>query len=376
MSVVFFDAHLDLAYLAVNGRDMLAPDPLQAGGPDQPGCVTLPALAKGRVAFALATIFTEPGGAGKEGYSDEARAAVVGRAQLEVYLTWAERGLISLELADAAAESDDQTSQTRAGMGVGQFVPTRIEERVRRVRQNRPPLVCGILMENADPIRSPRELEWWAGEGVVAIGLTWAKSSRYATGNSEDPAANQIGVTALGRELVREMDRIGIVHDVSHLSDRALDDLLAMTDKPVIASHSNCRSIIASGEGAPGNLQRHLTDEAIREIGRRGGVIGLNLLSQFLVPGGGRQRRATIDEAMAHVDRICELTGSRANVGLGSDADGGISREQLPEGINLPEHFSLLTGALARRGWNEDEIAAFAVGNWLRFWSRRENSNA
>lgn len=370
--MIFFDSHLDLAYLAVNKRDMLAIDPLESGGPDQPACVTLPSLRDGNVRFALATIFTERDGKGPEGYADEARAHAVGKAQLEVYLTWAERGLVATDLCDAL-HIDPDTGQLRGGMGVSEVVPPSMKSLVERLigSAKAPALRIGILMENADPIRSPRELEWWASEGVVAIGLTWAKSSRYATGNSEEPGSNKVGVTALGRELVREMDRIGIVHDLSHLSDRATDDLLSLTDAPVIASHSNCRAIIAKGPNAPANLQRHLADETIREIGKRGGVIGLNLLSQFLIPGGGRDRRATIDEAIAHVEHICELTGSRSHVGLGSDSDGGISCERLPAGIDLPREFVRLTENLSKRGWTDTEIAGFACENWCRFWSRR-----
>lgn len=368
---VFFDSHLDLAYLAVNRRDMQASNPLDSGGPDQPACVTLPSLRDGNVRFALATIFTERDGKGPEGYSDEARAHIVGKAQLEVYLTWADKGFVAIDLCDAL-HVEPGTGDLRGGMGVSEVVAPLMAARIQRLTESprSPALRIGILMENADPIRSPRELEWWASEGVVAIGLTWAKSSRYATGNSEDPISNKIGITSAGSELVREMDRIGIVHDLSHLSDRATDELLSMTDKPVIASHSNCRAIIASGAAASANLQRHLTDETIREIGKRGGVIGLNLLSQFLTPGGGRERRASIDEAMAHVERICELTGSRNHVGLGSDADGGISCERLPAGIDLPRDFARLTAGLAKRGWNEEDVGRFAYGNWCEFWSR------
>lgn len=350
---------------------MLASNPLDSGGPDQPGCITLPSLRDGNVRFVLATIFTERDGKGPEGYFDEARAHAVGKAQLEVYLTWADEGLVAIDLCDAL-HVEPGIGELRGGMGVSEVVAPSVAAKIQRLAESArsPSLRIGILMENADPIRSPRELEWWASEGVVAIGLTWAKSSRYATGNSEDPVANKIGITQAGQELVREMDRIGIVHDLSHLSDRATDDLLSMTDRPIIASHSNCRSIIASGGSAPSNLQRHLKDETIREVGRRGGVIGLNLLSQFLIPGGTRERRATIDEAIAHVERICELTGSRKHVGLGSDADGGISRERLPHGIDLPRHFTKLTDALRTKGWSDEDVQGFAVENWARFWSR------
>lgn len=370
--MIFFDAHLDLAYLAVNRRDMLAVDPQLAGGPDQPAAVTLPSLREGRVRFALATIFTERDGKGPEGYADEARAYAAGRAQLEVYLDWTERGLAANNLRKAI-ENAFAGGRVRAGMGVSEVMLPSLEEALPKLltSEDRADLHLGILMENADPIRTPAELEWWVQKGLVAIGLAWAKSSRYATGNSEDPETNNIGLTQAGSDLVREMDRLGVVHDLSHLSDRATEDLLGSTDKAVIASHSNCRAIIAAGPGAPANLQRHLRDETIREIAKRGGVIGLNLLSNFLIPGGARDRRATIDETLAHIERICELTGSKKHVGLGSDMDGGITRERLPLGINIPSDLVIIFDALERRNWSESEIIGFCVGNWLEFWARQ-----
>src|SRR5690606_17412153 len=135
----------------------------------------------------------------------------------------------------------------------------------------------------------------------------------YAGGN-----ATGGGLTDIGRELVRRMDDLGIVHDVSHLSQQALDELLEMTDATVIATHSNARALMGEGE-------RHLSDEAIREITRRGGVVGLNLYSAFLAPGLGEAGRATVDDCAGHIEHICEVAGTRRQVGLGSDMDGGFA---------------------------------------------------
>lgn len=339
--LTWFDAHLDLAYLALCGRDMRSADLSTCGGPDLPAAVTLPSLREGRVRAALATIFTEADGKDAPiAYpSDDADAAHrAGVAQLDVYEEWGKAGEIALPA------------------WAGHETPTRI----------------AILMEGADPIRSPEELGWWKARGVVAIGLAWAKASRYAGGN-----ATELGLTDLGRALVREMDRLGVVHDVSHLSDAALADLLRATDRPLIASHSNCRAIITSSPVAAslnwparGMIQRHLTDDSIREIVRRGGVIGLNLFSPFLIPGGERDRRATIVQALAHVERVCDLADDREHVGLGSDMDGGFSAATMPEGINRPADLTRLAEALAARGWTDPEIMGFAHGNWRRFFAR------
>lgn len=369
-SPIWFDAHLDLAYLAVNGRDMLAPLD-RAGGPHPPAAVTLPTLREGGVRIVLGTIFTEPGGDTSrfaEAYAegDFARAHIVGRAQLEVYLTWRDRGHIVLDrFASIGAGAD--VGEVRGGMGVAEVVPLSAEARIarsdrlgdQRVGQAEPPIHVGILIENADPIRSPDELGWWAERGVVAIGMAWAKSSRYAGGNTTAE-----GLSDLGRELARAMDRLGIVHDTSHLSDRAFDELCSTTDRTLIASHSNCRAIT----DPTGVNQRHLTDAQIREIIRRNGVIGLNLLSTFLHPGIGKTGRASIDDAIRHVEHVCTIAGSTRHVGLGSDMDGGFAADRMPTGINQPADLVLLTEALRSRGWSEPDIAGFVSGNWLRIF--------
>lgn len=319
----WFDAHLDLAYLAECGRDMTTT--LEScGGPHPPPAVTLPSLREGGVAACLGTIFTEADGEDAVGYpADDVDAAHRrGVAQLDRYHAWREAGLISF-FADASDA----------------------------------PLRMGILVECADPIREPDELPWWVERGVVAIGLAWARPSRYAGGNETG-----LGLTDLGRAMVKAMDDLGVVHDVSHLSQKALDQLLELTDAPVVATHSNVRSLL------DGNNERHLSDDAIREIARRGGVIGLNLCSLFLKPGLQRGDRASIDHACAHVQRICELVGSRGFTGLGSDMDGGFSANDLPFDINHPSDLGKVTDALSQQGWSEQERTDFRWNNWARFW--------
>jgi membrane dipeptidase len=357
--MIWFDAHLDLACLALNKRDMLTPlpDDTTGIGPFAPASVTLPELAAGNVRFALATVFTEPDGDDAVAYpvGDAERAHAIGRAQIEAYTTWRDMGLVSIDLP-ACLRRDPGVGDIRGGMGVSTVVPLPLEKRITRLA---PSLHIGILIEGADPVRTPDELSWWKRRGACAVGLTWARMSRYAGGNTTTE-----GITDLGRALVREIDRLGLVHDVSHLSDRAFFELLDLSDGRIIASHSNCRAIVDPS----GTNQRHLTDDQVRAIVRRGGVIGLNLFSRFLRPAG-REGRATIAEAVAHVERVCDIAGSRRHIGLGSDADGGFSAAALPEGIDRPRDLANLAGALASRGWSEDDVAGFAWKNWARFWA-------
>lgn len=364
-----FDAHLDLACLAVNGRDMHAA-PERAGGPWQPAAVTLPSLREGNVACALATVFTEPVPPGQSStdavayplYDAEA-AHRKGRAQIEVYLTWVDEGRARLDLR-RALRADPHLGTVRAGMGVAETLPDDPVARLARAYQRSKdpgPITLGVLVENAEPIRSPDELPWWAERGVVAVGLAWARPSRYSGGNLNP----ELGLTDLGRAMIDAMDALGMVHDLSHLSQRAADDLLSRTDAPVIASHSNCRAIV----DPTGANERHLTDGMIAEIGARGGVIGINLFGVFL---RARERgRATIGDVVEHVERVCELMGRRTGVGLGTDMDGGLSANDLPEGIARPVDSHRILDALRERGWTEREIEGFAYRNWAEFFGRR-----
>ena len=377
MSRPVFDAHLDLADLAVMGRRMTAPlDP--AMEPHPPAAVTLPSLREGHVRCCLATIFTAPRTPGTPAgdpvryeVNDPDDAHRKGVAQLEVYRTWRDTNLARLDLPRVlvnAARTDPHVGEIRGGMGVAELQQPSFIERVESaVHADDPgaPVHLAVLLENADPVRTPDELAWWAEEGLAAVGMAWWASSRYAAGNGVAPE-DDFAITDLGRAFIAEMDRLGLVHDQSHLSDGAVHALYERTDRTIIASHSNCRAIV--GEGDPRRDQRHLTDDMIREIARRGGVIGLNLIKNFIRPGMAEDdpARPSIDEALDHVEHICAVTGSTDHVGIGTDMDGGISANDIPEGINQPADLVKLCEGLRARGWSDDRIDAFRLGNWAR----------
>jgi membrane dipeptidase len=322
----WFDAHLDLAYLAELGRDLHAPLD-DCRGKLLPAAVTLPSLREGAVAACLATVFTEPIAPGSQTPDAEAAAYVAGDAeaarraglrQLKLYQAWVGGGAVA-ELRDTEADATPR---------------------------------LGVLVENADPIESPDHLDEWPG--VVAIGLTWARPGRYAHGNASD---TDEGLTDLGRAMVARMDDLGIAHDLSHLNRRSAAELLDRASGTVIATHSNCAALLNADD------HRHLTDEQIRAIDARGGVIGLNLFTRFLTT---EDRRATVADAVAHVEHVCEITGHRRAVGLGSDMDGGFDATQLPEGLDRPAGYARLIEALSDRGWPDADLAGFVYGNWAR----------
>jgi membrane dipeptidase len=315
----WIDGHLDLAYLAQHGVDLLA----TSAQPDRFG-VNLPALAAGGAGLVLGTIFTERGSTDPWGYpsdDDGAAAERAGRLQLEIYERLEASGAIRIVRRRADLE------------GFGDTGPLRVV----------------ILMECADPIRTPDHARWWFDRGVRVVGMAWAHGSRFCGGNAQDGP-----LTAQGRELVQAFDALGVLHDASHLSRRSFDDLLACSDRRVVASHSNCASITD-------DLPRHLTDAQIRAIGARGGLCGLNLYGKFLA----KDRPATLADAVAHVLRVRELAGDGA-IALGSDFDGGFTPLDCPPGAQRPEDLPHLAGALERAGVTGTALDGFRNANWLR----------
>jgi membrane dipeptidase len=321
----WIDAHLDLAYLAVCGRDLRC----EVMASDA-GCVSLPALRQAKIEIALGTIFTEPGAAataqgfGYPSSDDLDTCESAGVRQLQIYQELERDG--ELRIVRSAAELGSDSAK--------------------------PKIV--ILMEGADPIRSPEHVQWWLERGLRVAGLTWAAGTRYAGGNS-----NGGPLTSAGVDLIAAFDELGIVHDVSHLSDEAFDGLMQHARGPVIASHSNCRALLEP-------KQRHLRDDQIKAIAQHDGIVGLNLYSVFLAKG----RRATIDDCVAHVNHVAEVMGHRRGVGLGSDMDGGFPPIELPLGLDHPMKLNALAEALRDSGWSDDEIEGFTWRNCDTFLRR------
>lgn len=329
----WIDGHLDLAYLAVAGRNVSVPTP---EGSD--ACLSLPALREGGVALFFGTIYTEPADAEREAPFDTPKQERVREPQ--VY-----------DRDDVDSAHDAGVRQLRVYEELERRGELTIVRSAGDLTRDAPLPKVMILMEGADPIRSAEEVGWWHARGLRMVGLTWALGSRYAGGNSTGGP-----LTSAGREMVATLDEYNILHDASHLSDRAFWDLLETTNKLVVASHSNSRAVMGDDN------QRHLSDDQIRAIDERGGIVGLNLFSKFLAKG----RRATIDDCLRHVEHICDVMGHRRGIGLGSDMDGGFAATQLAEGVDHPGKLDALADALRGAGWSDEDIDGFTHRNWLR----------
>lgn len=322
------DAHLDLADNALRGRQVLLPARQQK--PDEDGIPTvgLPDLRDGGVCLICATIFCQPKYDDKPGYQTPDQAHAEALNQLGWYRHEDSAG--NLRILHRPAEFNRQASPTQAI----------------------------LLMEGADPIRDETDLQMFHSAGVRIIGLTWKEGTRYAGGNARPGPLTRDGIA-----LVKSLDRLGIIHDVSHLADQALRELLELSSGPVIASHSNCRSIV------PG--ERQLCDEMIRAIVSRGGMIGINFYDKFLVPPQEHgKRRATLKDVTTHIRHICDIAGSAAHVGLGTDMDGGLGREQIPVEIETSADLHRVADALSGASFGDEDVAAIMGENWTRFFSR------
>jgi membrane dipeptidase len=225
--------------------------------------------------------------------------------------------------------------------------------------------------------------------GVRSMTLTHFRNTNWADSSTDKPQHN--GLTDFGRQVVREMNRIGMIVDISHVSDKTFYDTLEVTSKPVIASHSSCRALC--------DVPRNMTDDMIRALAKNGGVIGINFGANFLSQKeaeAGRQQFAaraaletqltgqaldefatkdfldeygvmkenvaTIEDAVAHIDHVAKLVGVD-HVGIGSDWDG---INKVPLGLEDVSKMPALTALLLQRGYSEKEVKKILGGNFLR----------
>lgn len=313
----WIDGHLDLAWIEAGLH------PLTPSSRDSDAAVTWDSLRRGGVGLVFGTIFTEMDGPEDDPAAypagDAQAAHDAGRRQLDWYLQQESEGRIRI-----ARHRDD--------LVLGD-----------------PPTVV-LLMECADPIRTPDEAGWWIEQGVRLVGLSWGRGSRYSGGN-----ATPGGLTDAGRSLVNALDRLGVGHDCSHLSVESFDELLAMSQGPICATHSNAAAIVREDP-------RHLSDRQYAALAERDAVVGLNLFARFL----NRDGSASIHDCIEHLRHASGLIG-RSRMALGSDADGGFTAKDLPTDLANLEHLDRLDAALADAGWSAAERTGFRMDNWLRW---------
>jgi membrane dipeptidase len=326
--MLIVDAHLDLSYNALRGREVTRAAREQSADEEGVPTVGLPDLRAGDVELICATVFTMPSVEGKPGY----RTVDEAHTEAQRHLNWYQR---------------------QAAEGRISFVTNRDELGTERNESQR----AILLMEGADPLRNADDVAAWHAAGMRIVGLAW-KRTRFAGGTGAPGPLTSDGV-----EMVKILDRIDIIHDTSHLAEESFWQVLEIASGPVIASHSNCRAIVPT--------DRQLSDEMIRAIIARGGVIGINFFDRFLMPPGQYgKRRATLADVASHVRRICDLAGNANHVGLGTDMDGGLGRNEIPVEVETSADLPRVAEALSTAGFDDDAVRDVMGENWMRFFRR------
>ena len=209
------------------------------------------------------------------------------------------------------------------------------------------------------------------GMGARYMTLTHSSNIDWADSGTDTPRHN--GLTAFGREVVREMNRLGMLVDLSHTSPKTMHDVLDIAEAPVIWSHSSARALVEHGRNVP--------DDVLRRLPQNGGVVMVTFVPSFIneaardwqaLPEAERSRttepRATLADVANHIEHIKRIAGVD-HVGIGSDFDGISS---VPVGLEDVSKFPDLFAELSRRGWTEDELKKLAGENVLRAWRRAE----
>ena len=350
---LIFDVHLDLSLNALEwNRDLTLPvsriREVESGMTDMKGralnTVALPDMRRGGIGLCVAT---QIGGCMKPRASvacweSPAQAWGMTQGQLAYYRALCELGeMVQItnlaELESHLALWADPVAATAAHAPIG-FI---------------------LSLEGADSIVTVDYLERAYASGLRAMGPSHYGAGRYAMGHDQVG-----GLRPGGAELIRKMDELGIILDVTHLSDDSFFEALDIYTGPVWASHSNCRSLV--------NDPRQFSDEQIRLLIERDAVLGAVFDAWMMIPGWTRgtstpeSTGVKIAHIADHIDHICQLAGNTNHVGIGSDLDGGFGKEQSPGDLDTIADLQSIEGILKGRGYSDADVSAIFHGNFLR----------
>ncbi|TKC63942.1 peptidase M19 [Pedobacter hiemivivus] len=346
------DAHLDLSMNALEwNRDLTLPvssiNKREEGLRDKPdrakSVVSLPELRKGKIGLVVATQiarFVAPGN-NLPGWHSPAQAWAQTQGQLAWYKAMEEAGemvqINSLEILEnhlALWKTD--------------------------IDDTKKPIGYILSLEGADSLITVHHLEKAYLSGLRAVGPAHYGPGRYAQGTD---ATGFMGHK--GQELLKEMERLNIILDATHLCDDSFWEALAHFNGHVWASHNNCRALV--------NHNRQFSDEQIKVLIDRGAVIGAALDAWMMVPGWVRGKsdpkamNCNLEVMIDHIDHICQLAGNANHVGIGSDLDGAFGKEQCPYDLETIADLQKIPTLFKNRGYSTADVENLMHGNWLRF---------
>ena len=346
------DAHLDLSMNALEwNRDLRRPvaeiNKRETGLTDKPdrakATVSLPELREGNIGMVVATQigrYVAPDNP-LPGWHSPGQAWAQTQGQVAWYKAMEDDGemvqindLVSLE-KHVQLWNDGQSTEKK-------------------------PVGYVLSLEGADSIVTVGHLERAYNYGLRAIGPAHYGPGRYANGTD---ATGHMGTK--GYELLKDMERLNIILDATHLCDDAFWDALGHFNGHVWASHNLCRALVNH------NLQ--YSDEMIKALIQRGAVIGAALDAWMMVPGWVRGvstpkgMNCNLEVMVDHIDHICQLAGNALHVGMGTDLDGAFGREQCPYDLETIADLQKVPALLKKRGYSDTDIENMMHGNWLRF---------
>ncbi len=350
--MLIVDAHLDLSMNAMEwNRDLSRPieeiRQREKGMTDKPdrgkGVVNFDELRKGNIGLVVATQiarYVSPENS-LPGWHSPEQAWAQTQAQLAWYKAMEERGELFQVNNLATLEYHLQQWNTNQD-------------------KTKKPIGYILSLEGADSIVTLEHLERAYAYGLRAIGPAHYGPGRYAQGTD---AIGELG--KVGRELLKEMERLNIILDATHLCDDSFWEALENFNGHVWASHNNCRALV------PHN--RQYSDEQIKALIQRGAVIGGVMDAWMLVPNWKRgistpqKMNCTLEKLIDHMDHICQLAGNTLHVGIGSDLDGAFGKEQSPLEIETIADLRKIPILLSQRGYTKEDIENITSQNWIRF---------
>jgi membrane dipeptidase len=350
-SMLIFDAHLDLSLNALEyNRDLRLP--IEEIRRSEIGMTDLSGRARGTVSFPEmrkagigVCVATQLAGCMKPAapigsWNSPAQAWAMTQGQLAWYRAMEDDGQLRSirdwsQLADHLSQWSAAPDQT--------------------------PIGYILSLEGADSIRTLDDLSRSYEQGLRALGPAHYGKGRYALGHDQNGP-----LSGAGRDLIREMDRLGLILDVTHLSEPTFWDALELYQGPVWASHHNCRALVDD--------PRQLSDAQIKALAASGAVIGIAFDVWMVVPNWQRKvsthatmKDANLQALANHVDHLSQLLGGVKHIGLGTDLDGGFGNEQTPADLDTIADLTLFGEILRQRGYSAADLESIFSQNFLRF---------
>ena len=347
---LIFDGHLDLAMNAMEwNRDLrwsLAEiRESEAGMTDKPdrakGTVSLPSMREGNIGICIATQIGRyvKRGNNLTGWRSPEQAWANTQGQLAWYRAMEEAGeMVQIRTSNDLEKHLQLWQNPQENTAVGYI----------------------LSLEGADSIISMRYLEKAYDYGLRAIGPAHYGPGTYANGTDSSG-----GIGIKGRELLKEMEKLGIILDATHLCDESFRDVMEIYNGPIWASHNNCRVFV------PHN--RQFSDDQITELANRDAVIGVALDAWMMVPGWVRGKSdpkamgVSLKLMINNIDHICQLTGNSRHAAIGSDLDGAFGKEQCPYDLDSIADLQKVPDKLTEIGYSVSDVQNILSNNWVRF---------